>query len=229
MFIGHFALAFAAKPIARNTSLGTLMLAAQWLDLVWPTLLLIGVERVLIDPSLPGLTPLVFVHYPYTHSLLAALLWAAAFGAVYGAITRNGRGALLVAALVLSHWLLDAVVHRPDLLLAPGSDIRVGLGLWQNAPAGAVAVELLLFVGGATLYLRSLDDAMSWRARVGVVALIAALLAIQIANVLGPPPPSVQAIAWVGQAQWLLVAAGYALDRKARAPRDDSDAASAAT
>jgi membrane-bound metal-dependent hydrolase YbcI (DUF457 family) len=218
MFIGHFGLGFAAKAAAPRTSLGTLFLAAQWIDLVWPTLLLLGVERVLIDPSLPGLTPLAFVHYPYTHSLVAVLGWSLLLGGAYFAVTRYARGALVVAALVLSHWLLDAIVHRADLPLSLDGAARIGLGLWQSAPAAAIAIEVLVFVAGVLLFWHAFAADASRGARWGVVALVAFLALIHLGNLYGPPPPSVQAIAWVGQAQWLLVLAGYALDRRPRAP-----------
>jgi len=219
MFIGHFGLGFGAKALAPHTSLGTLFLAAQWLDLVWPTLLLLGLERVVIDTSLPGLTPLAFVHYPYTHSLLAVAGWALLLGAVYFALTRYARGTVVVMALVLSHWLLDALVHRPDLPLAPGDPLRIGLGLWQSAPALSIAIEIALFAAGAALFWRAFARDETRGRRIGAVSLIAVLAVIHAANLLGPPPPSVQAIAWVGQAQWLLVLAGYALDWRQRAPR----------
>lgn len=218
MFIGHFGLGFAAKPLAPRTSLGTLFLAAQWIDLVWPTLLLLGVERVIIDPALPGLTPLAFVHYPYTHSLAAVLAWALLLGGVYFALTRYARGAWVVGALVASHWLLDALVHRADLPLSFSGATRIGLGLWQSAPMAAIAIEVLVFVVGVLLFWRAFVRDASRRARWGAAALIAFLALIHLGNLFGPPPPSVQAIAWVGQAQWLLVLAGYAIDRRPRAP-----------
>ncbi len=211
MFIGHFALGFAAKRAAPAVSLGTLFLAAQWLDLVWPTLLLLGVERVVIDPSLPGLTPLAFVHYPYTHSLLGAALMAAALGGLHFAVRRDPRAALVVGALVVSHWLLDLLVHRADLPLLIHGGPRLGLGLWEH-PALAVVLELALFGAGVLLYLRT--AVLSRGARIGLAALAVFLLVIYAMNLLGPPPPSVQAIALAGQAQWLLVLAGYAIDRR---------------
>lgn len=218
MFIGHFGLGFAAKAAAPRASLGTLFLAAQWIDLLWPTLLLLGIERVVIDPALPGLTPLAFIHYPYTHSLAAVLGWALLLGGAYFAVTRYARGAWVVGGLVLSHWLLDAIVHRADLPLAPGSAARIGLGLWQSAPAVAIAIEVLIFVAGVLLFWRAFARDASRGARWGAMALVALLALIHLGNLTGPPPPSVQAIAWVGQAQWLLVLAGYAIDRRPRAP-----------
>src|SRR5512137_1303143 len=115
MFLGHFGLALAAKRASPRTSLGTLVAAAQWIDLVWPALVLAGVEIVRIDPGNTRVTPLDFESFPWTHSLLLVAAWSALLGGAYLLRTRNRRGALVVAALVVSHWVLDAVVHRPDL------------------------------------------------------------------------------------------------------------------
>jgi hypothetical protein len=213
MFIGHFAAAFAAKRVAPRISLGTLTLAAQFIDLLWPTLLLLGVERVVIDPALTG-APLDFVHYPVSHSLLAVIGWSVLVGGIHYAVTRQARGAIVVGLLVLSHWVLDLLVHRPDLPLLVDGGPRFGLGLW-NWPTLELTLELALFAGAFALY-RSTPAGKA--AGIGPWILAAVLVAIQIGNAYGPPPPSVEAIAWVGQAQWLLVAAAYWVDRPRRAP-----------
>ncbi|HYD93707.1 MAG TPA: metal-dependent hydrolase [Noviherbaspirillum sp.] len=214
MFIGHFGIGFGAKAATPGISLGTLFLAAQFLDLLWPTLLLLGVETVRIAPGNGSLTPLVFEHYPFSHSLLAVLAWAAAAALLYGALRREWRGALLMALLVVSHWLLDAIVHQPDLPLYPGSATFVGLNLWASLPK-TLAIELPLFGFGVWLYARSTraqDAAGKW----GFWSLVAFLLLIHAGNLFGEPPPSSDAIAWVGQAQWLLVLWGYWVDRHRR-------------
>lgn len=210
MFIGHFGLGFAARRAAPRLSLGTAFFAAQFLDLLWPTLLLLGLETVRIAPGASAVTPLVFEHYPISHSLLGALGWSMLVGLAYRMLRGDARTALLVGALVLSHWLLDALVHVPDLPLAPGVDQRIGLGLW-NSIAATVAVEVPLFAIGVWLYAsatQARDRVGSW----GFIGLVAFLALIQVSNLIGPPPPSVQAIAWVGQAQWLLVAWGWWVD-----------------
>jgi hypothetical protein len=125
------------------------------------------------------------------------------------ALRRRPRDALVVGAAVVSHWFLDALVHRPDLPLYPGDSPMLGLGLWNSVP-GTLLLELSLFAAGVWLYLRATrarDATGRWATR----GLVAALLVIYLGNVFGPPPPGVEAIAWVGQAQWLLVAwAGWA-------------------
>jgi membrane-bound metal-dependent hydrolase YbcI (DUF457 family) len=210
MFIGHFAVGMAARPLAPKASLGTLFLAAQFIDLLWPTLLLLGIEQVRIEPGITAMTPLDFIHYPVSHSLLAVLGWAVALALAYFAIRRERREALVLGLLVVSHWLLDALVHRPDLPLFPGDSPRVGLGLWQSVP-GTLAVELALLAAGVWIYLRT-TEARDSTGRWALYGLVAFLLLIYASNVLGPPPPSVEAIAWVGHAQWLLVAWGYWVD-----------------
>src|SRR3974377_2065334 len=128
MFIGRYAVAIGAKKIAPKTSLGTLLAAAAFIDLLWPVFLLLGWERVRIAPGITAFTPLDFESYPISHSLLTCLGWALLFGGAYWAIKRYPRGALVVATLVVSHWILDAIAHRPDMPLTPFDAKRVGLG-----------------------------------------------------------------------------------------------------
>lgn len=210
MFLGHFGVGFGAKRAAPGTSLGTLFLAAQLVDLLWPAFLLLGWERVSIRPGITVVTPLDFESYPFTHSLLAVVLWGVGFALVYGAIRKYPAGAIVGGLAVISHWILDLVVHRPDLPLAPGGT-RVGLGLW-NSLSATLAVELVVFFGGLWIYLR----ATRARDRIGSFALaglVGFLLLIYAGNLLGPPPPSVEAIAWAGQAQWLIVIWAFWIDR----------------
>lgn len=214
MFIGHFALGFAAKTAAPRVSLGTLFLAAQFIDLLWPTFLLAGLERVRIEPGATAVTPLVFEHYPYSHSLLAVLGWALLLAGLHFLLVRERRGAVVLALLVLSHWLLDLLVHRPDLPIWPWGGALAGLRLWSSLPL-TLALEVPLFALGVWLYARStrpLDPAGRW----GLVGLVLFLFVVYAGNVLGDPPPSVTAIAWIGQLQWLLVLWAYWVDRHRR-------------
>jgi hypothetical protein len=210
MFIGHFAVALAAKRAAPAVSLGTLFLAAQLADLLWPTFVLLGLEHVAIRPGATVVTPLEFISYPYSHSLLALAGWGVLAGALNFALRRSRVGAWAVAAVVLSHWILDAASHQPDMPLAFGAT-RVGLGLWNSRPA-TVIVEGALFVAGIAIYLKT-TRARDRAGRIGLWALLAFLAAIAAANLVSPPPPSVAAVAWTAQAMWLLVAWGYWVDR----------------
>jgi membrane-bound metal-dependent hydrolase YbcI (DUF457 family) len=217
MFIGHFALGLAAKKVAPRTSLGTLFAAAQLVDLVWPVLVLLGVESLRIHPGDTAFTPLDFVHYPWTHSLLMAVVWGTGFGLLYRARIGYLRGALAVAALVGSHWVLDLVTHRPDLPLAPGLSTKVGLGLWNSVPA-TVIVELSLFAAGLAVYL-SVTRARNRRGWLALWALVAVLLLIYLGNLTQVPPGPV-AVACGALGMWLFVLWGWWIDRN-REPRDE--------
>jgi hypothetical protein len=221
MFVGHYGLGLGGKRAAPRVSLGTLFLAVQWLDLVWPILLLAGLEHVRLAPGITRVTPLDFYDYPISHSLLGATGWALVVGGVHYARRRAPRAALIVGLLVLSHWVLDFVSHRPDMPIGPTGPY-VGLGLWRSLPATLV-VELALFGGGLLLYARA-TFAVDRVGRWALVALVVFLVAIYWGNLLGPPPPSTRAIGWAALGQWLLVAWGYWIDRHRR-PRSASSPA----
>jgi hypothetical protein len=211
MFIGHFGLGLAAKKATPETSLGTLWLAAQFLDLLWPLFLLAGLERVEIDPGNTAVTPLDFVSYPFSHSLLSAVGWGCLFAGIYWLVTHKGAATFWVWALVLSHWVLDAVAHRPDLPLYPGSSRLVGLGLWNSRPA-TLFVEITLFVWGVMLYRQATRP----RDAVGVYGfrtLVVFLALVYLGSIFGPPPPSPQYVAMLGLSQWLLIPWAYWVDR----------------
>jgi hypothetical protein len=196
MFIGHFAVAFAAKPALPSTSLGTLFFACEWIDLVWPAFLLAGLERVDIRPGITAFSPLDFVHYPWTHSLVMCALWAAGFALLYFMLRKDGKAAWILAAVVLSHWFLDLLVHRADLPLAPGAAGKWGLGLWNSIPATLV-VEGALFGAAVARYAgrtRAVDRIGRW----GLALIVVLLLAAYLGAAFGPPPPSIEAIAWAG-------------------------------
>ncbi len=212
MFIGHFATALAAKKVAQKPSLGTLFIAAQFIDLLWPLLLIFGLESVVVDPGNTVVTPLNFTNYPISHSMLAVLIWAFLFGTVYYIIKKDKVTSIWLGVLVFSHWLLDLLTHRPDLPLMPGLvQIKVGLGLW-NSLAGTLIVELGLFCLGIYLYL----SATKARNKTGIYSfwlLIVFLLIIYTGNIIGPPPPpDTFAIGMLGLSQWLLVIWAYWID-----------------
>ena len=211
MFIGHFAVAFAAKRAVPEVSLGTLFLAAQLADLVWPTLVLLGYESFSVSPGITAVTPLDFTRYPYSHSLLGMAAWGAVLGILYLIFKRRAVPALLLFAVVLSHWLLDFISHAPDLPLTITDDERYGLGLWHSVVA-TLAVEGLLFAACVWIYARAtrpVDSIGRW----SFVALVAFLVVVYLANLFGPPPTRVAEVTWSAQAIWLLVAWGYWIDR----------------
>lgn len=193
MFIGHLALSFAAKRAVPRVSLATLFAAALLPDLVWPVLVGAGIEEVRIDPGNTAFTPLAFVSYPWSHSFLLVAVWAVGFALVHGTRTRHVRASPVLAALVVSHWVLDVVTHRPDLPLYPGGPVY-GLGLWNSVPA-TIAVEGALFAVGALMYARC-TRAASPRGHWAFNSLIGVLLVAYAANMLSAPP-SVTAI-WSG-------------------------------
>jgi membrane-bound metal-dependent hydrolase YbcI (DUF457 family) len=134
MFIGHFAFGLAAKKAAPELSLGTLFLSVKLLDLLWPTFLLLGMEEVEISPGITAVTPLDFTSYPISHSLIMAMVWGIFAGGTYYLLKKHLRAAIIIFLCVISHWLLDLLMHRPDLPLLPGSAVKVGLGLWNSIP-----------------------------------------------------------------------------------------------
>lgn len=191
MFIGHFALGFAAKRWAPRQSLALLIAAPIWNDILWPVLVLLGVERFHIAPGNSAYQPLVFDWYPWSHSLLMDTLWAVLIGLLVWRFTRDARGATIVGVLVLSHWVLDFVSHVPDMPLWPGGP-RLGLGLWRSIPA-TIVVESALYLAGVAIYLR----ATRARDRIGSVALWAFILLLAVsyaATSNGAAPPSQNAV-----------------------------------
>jgi hypothetical protein len=212
MFIGHYALGLASKRLVPSVSLGALFLASQFADLLWPTLVLAGLESFTIRPGITAVTPLDFEYYPFSHSLLALIIWGLLVGLIYRAVTRSvWPAAIVLFALVVSHWVLDVLVHRPDMPVAPGLQSRLGFGLWNSIP-GTLAVEFLLYTIGVGVYLRS-TVARDRIGSIGLWALLLFLAIVELANVFGPPPPSVDAVSWSAQVMWLLVAWGYWIDR----------------
>ncbi len=218
MFIGHFAVAFATRSRARKLSLGTLFMSAQFVDLLWPLFLLLGIEHVRIDPGNTALTPLDFYDYPVTHSLVGCLLWSVILGVLYFAFRRDRNNAIIVGLVVFSHWILDLLVHRPDLPLAFGGGPYFGFGLW-NYPAATILLELVMYGGGIFLYVKATspkDRVGSW----GLWTMVVLLGGIYLANVFGPPPPGVETIAIAGNGTWLFVLWAFWVDKHRRSPSE---------
>jgi hypothetical protein len=201
MFVGHYGVSFAAKTLDRAMPLWLLFLAVQWLDVMWAPLVLLGVEKVRIVPGITASNPLDLYYMPYTHSLVAALLWSAAASAIYRVVTgrKDAMAATVIAGAVFSHWVLDFVVHRPDLPLY-GDTAKVGLGLWNN-PALAFALEAALFFGGMYLYFRT---GVARRMPFIVFGLL--MLAIHGVTFFGAPPASDRAAALMALTAYIVFA-----------------------
>ena len=214
MFIGHYAVAFAVKKAAPKVSLGTLFLAVQFLDLLWPILVLLGLEHMRIDPGNTAFTPLDFYDYPISHSLVTALVWSLGLGVVYAILRQYPRGTLIVAAGVFSHWILDFITHRQDMPISPWMETKVGLGLW-NSIFGTVVIEGGLFLVCVAIYARS-TIAKDRAGRYALWSLIGFLVLIWTINMLSPPPPNETAVAYSALLLWLLVPWGYWIDKHRR-------------
>lgn len=209
MFIGHFAVGLLSKKNDQLPSLAMMFLAVQLLDLIWPILVLFGIETFSIDPGNTKLTHLDFEFYPYSHSLLAAFVWSLLLGAGYFLFTKNSKGSLLLGGLVISHWILDLITHRPDLPLSPFSETRMGFGLW-NYPVIEIALEVLLFGVGAFLYYKS----SNFKRKKSFLLLIAFLFVVHLMNLSGPPPPNVMAVAWSANLMWLIILWAWWIEKK---------------
>ncbi len=190
MFIGHWAPALIAATHPKAPKLGTLFVAGQLVDFGFFGLMLLGVEKMRVVPGISAMNPMDLHHMPWTHSLLGSAVWAAGFAAVIYALSRNRAGALIGGAVVLSHWLLDWLVHVPDLTLW-GSEPKLGLGLW-NYPAVAMPLELGLTFGALLFYLAR-TRVSKGSARLAVALLAALLMAVQAINWFGPVPEAVTA------------------------------------
>ena len=171
-------------------------MAVLWADLLWPVLLLLGVEHVGLQPN-NSKFPLDFTDYPITHSLLMGMVWGFIFGFIYWLVKKDIRSAVVVGICVVSHWVLDWVTHGPDMPLVPGG-ARYGLGLW-NSVTGTMVVEIVMFAVGVWMYVR-VTRAKDRIGRWAFIAYVVLLIAIYIADAFSPPPDNVVEIAWAGVA-----------------------------
>jgi hypothetical protein len=212
MFIGHYGVGLGLKKIAPKIPLWLLFLATNFIDLLWPVLLLLGLEKVEIVVGITKVTPLNFLYYPFSHSLVAVLGWSLLFGILYFAKTRFVKESVVLGLAVLSHWILDLIVHRPDLPLAFSQKTFYGFGLW-NYEVLTIILELAILFVGLYLYLHSVNFAnRSGKYILG--GLIVFLVVLYLANVFGPPPTNVKLIAYAGNASWLMVFWAMWIDKK---------------
>lgn len=215
MFVGHYGPALALAGGRNAPSLAAGCVAVQLVDYAWSTAVLAGVEKVRVTPGFTALSPLDLYFMPYTHSIVGALAWSVGAALVYLAITRKGAPAAVLGLCVFSHWILDWLVHKPDLLL--WGDMKVGLGLW-DAPAAGVAAEFGVLAAGFVAYMTRTAPAN----RIGAAApwaFFAVLCVMAAVNWLGPTPEDGGAVATMALAAYTVVALlAFGLDR-ARTPR----------
>ncbi|MFZ1978692.1 MAG: hypothetical protein WAV76_12125 [Bacteroidota bacterium] len=211
MFIGHTAAAFAAKKAAPKIRLGTLLLAAQFADLIFPIFILLGAEHLMPAPGITAFTPYDFYDYPISHSLAANIVWASIFASIYFFKRREWKGAVILACTVLSHWLLDFISHRPDMPIAPGLNWYAGLGLW-NSVVWTVIIESSMFALGVYLYLRT-TTAVDRTGSIALWSFIGLQVLLYIGDIVSKTPVDGHTMALFSLMQWLIVPWGYWIDR----------------
>jgi hypothetical protein len=211
MFIGHFAMGFAAKRVAPRASLPILLAAPQVLDILWPIFNLCGSERAHIQPGATAASPLVLEYMPYSHGLVATLGWSVLVGVAYAVIRRDVRTAIVLGLLVSSHWVLDWMSHSPDMPILYGDGPRYGLGMWNSIPL-TVGVESAMLLTGVLIYARTTRA----RDRIGSVALwvlVALLAAMYLGAIFGSPPPAGNTVFIAAIAAWSLLLLAWWIDR----------------
>ncbi len=216
MFIGHYAASFAAKKVDRRLPLGWLFIGAQFLDVLWALFVLLGIEKLRVDPQLPS-SRYVLYYLPFTHGLITALMWS---GIAFLALKSlpllpsewRTRAGVVMALTIFSHWVFDLIVHRSDLPLIANSH-KVGFGLY-NYPLLSWSIESIFLIGGLWLYLRA-TSTTERTGRTAVLVFGGFLFLVNIFTYFGPPPPSSQAAAVFNELSYLVLAlmAGW-VDRK---------------
>jgi membrane-bound metal-dependent hydrolase YbcI (DUF457 family) len=215
MFIGHYSLAFAAKAVRRSPSLAAGFIAVQLVDIGFFTLAWLGVEKWRFDATLTGIMPFDLYYFPFTHSLLAAAVWALAAAMLVMLWTPPGRKAIagaVIGTLVFSHWVLDLLVHRHDLSLVDDAAPKLGFGLW-NVPKLEMPLEIALTLAGFFIYLSSTRARGAWGERTPWIVL-AVLLLLQAINWFGAPPQDALSFCGLGLFAYALCAGmAWGLDR----------------
>jgi len=211
MGIGHLAVGFAAKRAVPRVPLALLVLAATFVDVLWGAAVLLGIEHARVAPGITKAMPFDLYDYPYTHSLLAGILWSLVFGGIYFRFQRYRAGAAMLGALVFSHFVLDVISHRPDMpIFANGP--YIGLGLWNSVPA-SILVEEAMAIAGFALYLRA-TRARNAGGRWGLAAFMVFVLVMGVVGYVAPPPPSVEPLAAGNLLALIFVLVLHAIDRQ---------------
>jgi len=215
MFVGHYAASLALKKFEKRASLGVLFLAVQFVDILFFPFVLLGIERINLVENFTQSTNFELEYLPYTHSLLAFVVWSGAAYALFRwVVVRNHSVAIVVALAVFSHWLLDLLVHTPDLPLASDATTKLGFGLWNSAIA-TYALEAGLLLLGLWLYLRS-TKAVTSVGKYGMGVFVGFLLLVNIANIFGPPmvDSKLGLAVFALTSYFLFAAVAFWLDRK---------------
>jgi hypothetical protein len=209
MGIGHLAVGFAAKRAVPRVSLAILLFAATFVDVLWGLFVLTGLEHARPQPGATAAMPFDLYDYPFSHSLLAGIMWALVFGATFRSFKQYRAGAVMLGFVVLSHWVLDVVSHRPDMPLFLRGPY-LGLGLWNSVPASIVVEELML-AAGVILYVKATHSG----ANVGLGILVAVLAIMGVVGYLAPPPPSIVPLA-AGNLiiPFIALPVAYAIDKR---------------
>ncbi|MCP4422177.1 MAG: hypothetical protein GY805_36660 [Chloroflexi bacterium] len=218
MNIGHYGVSLALKKADTKISLGLLFFAAQFVDILWAVLVLLGIERAKIVPGITAANPIDYVYYPFSHSLLASFLWAGAMYILFRMLpaksgSQQSKVALVMSIAVLSHFFLDLLIHRPDLPLSVGDSPTIGLGLWNFVLASYI-VEGLIFFGGLWLYMRA-TTGITFAGKYGMLIFAAFLFFTNLMNLFGTPPPNSQTLAAFSLTTYLIfIGIALWLDRK---------------
>lgn len=223
MFMGHYGVSFAVKSADKRIPLWHLFIAVQFLDVLWGLFVLAGIEKLRIVPGITASLPLVLYYMPYTHSLIAAVAWSAVAAVAFGffirrALTKSPKPAIWVGVAVFSHWILDLIVHRPDLPLYDDA-YKVGFGLW-NHPLPALLLEMAFLFGGLGLYLRS-TQSTTFGGRYGMILFAIIILGIHVLAFFGPPPAGPRSAAVTFLSIYLIFAAVAGWLEKKRFLRTD--------
>jgi hypothetical protein len=213
VFVGHLALGFAAKRWTPKVGLAWLVAAVVFVDLLWPIFLLAGVERIRIAEGATAFNRFLFFEsYPWSHSLLMGLVWGVALGAVARWRGIAASSAVVIGALVVSHWILDFATHAPDMPLWPGPSPRFGLGLW-NSVAGTFLIEGALWAVGIAIYLRT-HPLLGFGSHLAFWSFVLVCTVMWAGGPWGPMPPSPEAVGWFGLIGWLTIPWAMAADRR---------------